>query len=92
LRVTKKQILLLTAIRRCGKYGEFPDIDQILHNLGYKTSKSSLQFSIRALVKNNWVTKQELELRRGQSRRVLSLTQEGYRIVETHTKTQSAGV
>jgi hypothetical protein len=92
LRVTKKQILLLIAIRKGGELGEFPDIDQVLLNLDYETSKASIQFSIRALIKNNWVAKQELEPRRGQHRRVLSLTQEGYRIAEVHSKTQSADV
>jgi hypothetical protein len=87
LRVTKKQILLLIAIRKGGELGEFPDIDQVLSNLDYETSKASLQFSIRALIKNNWVTKQELEPRRGQKRRVLALTSEGYRIAESHIKT-----
>lgn len=86
LRVTKKQIALLAAIRKGGDSGNFPDIDQVLKNLSYETTKQSLQFSIRALIKNGWVVKGDLEVRRGQERRVVFLTHAGYLIVNKYSK------
>ncbi|MGZ8497403.1 MAG: hypothetical protein ACXWXL_03270 [Candidatus Binatia bacterium] len=66
--------------------GRYPDLDQVLKNLSYETGKKSLQFSIRALIKNGWAEKLDLERRRGQDRRVLKLTPEGFRIVKPHLR------
>lgn len=85
MRVTKKQIALITVIGATNDDGGFPDIDQILEKLPYVTTKQSLQFSLRALIKNGFAEKRGLELRRGQSRVVLSLTKEGYRMMQTHS-------
>jgi len=82
LRVTKKQYLLINVIGTTNDDGDFLDIDQILDKLPYETSKQSLQFSIRALVKNGFAEKRGLEERRGQSRIVISLTKEGYRLAQ----------
>lgn len=82
MRVTKKQYLLINVIGTTNDDGDFLDIDQILDKLPYETSKQSLQFSIRALVKNGFAEKRGLEERRGQSRIVISLTKEGYRLAQ----------
>jgi DNA-binding MarR family transcriptional regulator len=84
LRITKKQILLIAAISEVNEEGGFTDIDQILENLEYRTSKQSLQFSLRALIKNGFAEKRGLECRRGQSRVVISLTKRGYEIAQLH--------
>lgn len=90
MRLTKKQLSLIAAIQKGGERGELPDLNQILQNLNYETSKQSLQFSIRALVRKGVIEKRELEARRGQQRRVLSLTAAGYQIAAAHYKTHSA--
>lgn len=84
MRVTKKQIALITTIGAANDDGGFLDIDQILEKLSYVTTKQSLQFSLRALIKNGYVEKRGLETRRGQGRIVISLTKEGYRMMQTH--------
>lgn len=89
MRVTVKQTLLLAAIRKGNGRGGFADIDQVLFNLDYKTTKQSLQFSLRALIKHGLIEKRDLEPRRGQQRRILSLTKEGYRVAEACCKTGS---
>ncbi|MGZ8172596.1 MAG: hypothetical protein ACXWT0_01710 [Methylobacter sp.] len=87
MRITNKQIALLAAIRKGGDNGEFTDLDQILANLDYDTTKQSLQFSLRALIKRGWAIKHEQETRRKQSRRVISLTALGYDIAAARCKT-----
>lgn len=72
---------MLEAISLGGSDGELPDIDQILTNLSYDTTKESLQFSIRKLVEKELIEKKELEPRRGKIRRVISLTQAGYEVI-----------
>lgn len=84
MRVTKKQTLLITAIGKINADESFLDINQVLDSLAYETTKQSLQFSLRALIRNGFVEKRERECRRGQSRVVFSLTKEGYRIAEAN--------
>ena len=47
------------------------DIDQLLERVPYRTTKASMQFSIRALIDKGMLTKGEIEQRRGRKRRVL---------------------
>jgi len=53
------------------------DLDEILELLRYVTSKQSLQFSIRALIKRGLVEKRGLVKRRGRARQVLAATAAG---------------
>lgn len=80
MRLTNKQKLLLKAICKGSGDGSPPDLDQILDNLEYETSKESLQFSIRKLIAKGLIEKRDLEHRRGQYRRVISLTKKGYEV------------
>lgn len=74
--ITSKQVLLLKAINV--QEGCLPnDLDQILEKLEYKTTKQSLQFSIRSLVKKGLIVKCEQATREGKNRRPLALTQLG---------------
>ena len=59
--------------------GSFCDLDEVLERIPWETSKESLQFSVRALIKKDLVMKQGLEKRRSRSRRLLSLTEKGFR-------------
>jgi hypothetical protein len=76
LRLTSKQILLMKAI--C--IAQRPDLDEILETLEYETTKQSLQFSIRALMRRGLIERSEIECRRGRNRRIITLTKLGYSI------------
>lgn len=53
------------------------DMDQILETVRYETTKSSLHFSLRALIKHGLIVKNGTEKRRGRMRRVISATELG---------------
>jgi DNA-binding MarR family transcriptional regulator len=53
------------------------DLDQLLERLPYKTTKASIQFSIRALVAHDLIHKAGQEVRRGRQRVLLSPTERG---------------
>jgi hypothetical protein len=76
--LTTKQTQILDAILRGNPDGSWLDLDQLLEKLPYKTTKGSMQFSIRALVKHALIDKKPLELRRGQSRVVFAPTGRAY--------------
>lgn len=83
--MTIKQYKILTVLcHGNGKNddGEFIpcDIDELLDRLSYRTSKESMQFSIRALVRRNLLTK-EKETRRGSSRVVLTPSPSAFHIM-----------
>ena len=85
--VTTKQRALLTVV--CAGDGRdhlgnmIPvDIDQILERMEYKTSKESLQFSLRALIHKGIIYKAPYtELRRGRARAVIFPTDDGKTII-----------
>lgn len=74
-RLTVKQIQILQTIRKHWEaHYEDIDIDQLLDELPYETSKQSMQFSIRSLIKKGLILKVDCETRRGRSRRVIKIT------------------
>lgn len=60
------------------------DLDQLLERLDYKTSKESLQFSLRALIGHGLIRKGERELRRDRVRQTIVPTGLG-KMVYTET-------
>lgn len=81
--LSKKQIAILRILVRANPTdGTFCDLDELLDRLPYKTTKESVQFSIRALEKRGLIEKKPLETRRGQGRRVLAPTIAGYSAVK----------
>jgi DNA-binding MarR family transcriptional regulator len=52
------------------------DLDELLDRLGYRTTKASMQFSIRALIKRGLIFKAGMEKRRGRQRVLLSPTEQ----------------
>lgn len=76
-----KQTTILNTIVKGNPDGTFQDLDQILEALPYDTTKSSIQFSLRALIKKGLVEKGELRFRDGQHRRVIKPTYRGYQTV-----------
>ena len=74
VKLTKKQRQIMEVIikgNRCDEPANFSwvDMDQLLERLPYDTTKDSMHFSIRALVKRGLVEKGPTELRRGRKRR-----------------------
>lgn len=78
--MSQKQVAIMRAIMRGNTEGDFLDLDELLTVLPYSTSKQSLQFSIRALIKHGLVEKKPEELRRGRLRRVLAPTLLAYEL------------
>jgi len=78
-----KQTKIMNTIVKGNPDGTFCDLDQLLNNLPYKTTKSSLQFSLRALIKKGFVEKGDLRKRDGQHRRIIKPTYKGYQTVRT---------
>lgn len=73
--LTTKQIWILQTIRKhWERHHEDIDIDQLLESLPYETTKASVQFSIRALIKKGMILKCECEVRRCRKRRVIKIT------------------
>lgn len=80
-RLTDKQYKLMTVICEGnkdihGKWESPVDLDELLERLAYRTSKESLQFSIRALINKGMITKGHVH-RRGANRTVLIPTSIG---------------
>lgn len=90
MRLTSKQIEIMRILKEGnGMDGDKPvpcDLDQLLERLPYTTTKDSIQFSIRALVKKELVEKKGIEVRRGRSRILLALTKSGKAIFSAETE------
>lgn len=66
MRLTTKQKQILTVIYKGqGESGNRVDVDlsNLIASLPYETTRDSMQFSIRALIKKGLISKNELELR-----------------------------
>jgi len=81
MNMTEKQMQIMRVVLRGNEDGSFCDMDELLKRLPYKVSKMALQFSIRALIKNGLLIKQERELRRGRRRVVFSATELGFQLM-----------
>lgn len=77
MQLTVKQIALMKAIGKPNEDGSPRDLDQILETLSYTTTKASLQFSLRALIKHGLIEKLGTENRRGRARQVIGVTSKG---------------
>lgn len=78
-----KQTTILNIIVKGNPDGTFMDLDQLLEALPYETTKSSIHFSLRALIKKGFVEKGELRFRDTQHRRVIKPTYRGYQTVRS---------
>lgn len=78
MRFTTKQIALMTLLVRANEDGTFLDMDQLLERLPYETTKESLHFSVRTLIKHGMAEKRPRELRRSRMRSVLAPTSKAY--------------
>lgn len=78
--LTEKQYEILRIIIK-GVEGDYVDLDQLLESLSYKTTKESMQFSIRALIKRRLIEKLPMECRRKRARVRYRITNEGRRMM-----------
>lgn len=92
MRLTDKQIELIRVIGRKNTDGSYADIDQILERLNYKTSKQSLQFSLRALSEHGLIERIPKVKRRNQSRTLIALTALGEHFAAVHTPTLKSSI
>lgn len=74
MNLTRKQVMIVDTILKGNPDGTWLDIDQLIENLPYETSKDSMHFSLRALIAKGLVEKKNLEHRRGQDRRIIAPT------------------
>lgn len=85
MRMTSKQIILLTCLADKNPDGSFLDLDQLLDKLRddyrWETTKASLQFSIRTLISEDCVRKLAREKRRNRQRAVLAITELGLQVL-----------
>jgi predicted transcriptional regulator len=76
--LTDKQHSVLTTVVKGNLDGSFVDLDQLIEQVDYKTTKEAIQFVIRSLIKKGLMEKKTTEKRRGRRRAVLGATPEGY--------------
>lgn len=81
MQLTTKQIELMIVISRGNGVGLPCDLDEIIERVRYETTKPSMQFSIRALIKRRLIIKRGIEDRRGRHRIVIEATVLGHSMV-----------
>jgi predicted transcriptional regulator len=84
VKLSRKQIDILETLMKGDDDGDFLDMDRLLEKVSYSTSKQSMQFSVRALMKSG-LLRRSYELRRGRKRVVWSLTMLGQSMFDTNT-------
>jgi DNA-binding MarR family transcriptional regulator len=77
MHLTVKQIELLRVIAAANPDGTACDLDQVIERINYETTKASIQFSIRALIKHGLIEKTGKEKRRDRQRVLISITAAG---------------
>tara|TARA_R110000744_G_scaffold81833_8_gene160669 strand:+ start:412 stop:726 length:315 start_codon:yes stop_codon:yes gene_type:complete len=88
MRLTIKQYQLIMVVgvgnkHDDGSHRSWCDLDEILDRLPYETTKQSLQFSIRALIKKGMIIRGDRELLRGRMRRKIVPTQMAFEMAQT---------
>ena len=78
MHLTDHQRNVLEIVFRGNPDGTFVDIDQILERVFRRTTKQSMQFTLRSLIEKQLIMKQYRERRRLRSRIVYSPTAESY--------------
>jgi DNA-binding MarR family transcriptional regulator len=91
-RLTTKQRELMRVFVAGNGVDDVMDLDEVLENLEYDTTKQSLHFSIRALIKHGLVEKVGCEKRRGRRRQLLKVTPMGHAVGSTELKATDADI
>jgi DNA-binding MarR family transcriptional regulator len=77
MHLTTKQLELLRVIAAANEDGSACDLDEVIERINYETTKASIQFSIRALIKHGLIAKVGTEKRRGRQRVLIGITTAG---------------
>lgn len=96
-RLTYKQMNCLVVIARGNPgmgetWAQFADLDEILERIDYKTSKDSLQFTLRALIGRRLIRKVGMECRRGRQRVLFELTELGRTLIAAPPAADTEGL
>lgn len=85
MRLTDNQLKILKVLLDKNPDGSDVDLDQLLEILStqydWETSKAALQWSLRKLIALELVERRETQIRRQRSRRILTLTALGQRVM-----------
>jgi len=76
-RLTHKQVHVLEKIVLGPGEGQLIDLDQLLASINYETTKGSMHFTLRGLLRRGMIVKAEPEIRRGRRRVVFAPTMRG---------------
>jgi hypothetical protein len=83
MQLTTKQRQIVDTILKGNPDGSWLDFDQLLEKVPYEVSKDSMHFSLRALIVKGMIEKKDLEVRRGQPRRIIAPTGLAYQVRHT---------
>ena len=78
MKLTEKQEQVLETIVKGNQDGSFCDLDQVIDQVPYDTTKASIQFIIRNLMNKGLIYKKPTEKRRGRRRVVIGPTSQGF--------------
>ena len=86
-KISEKQRHIIKAVVKgnraeSGEVISWLDIDQLLERIPYTTSKDSMQFSLRHLIKRGFIVNGTPEVRRDRKRRILMPTDKGVKEIE----------
>jgi hypothetical protein len=81
MNLTIKQIEIMKVVVAGVSEGAAVDLDQLLERLPYKTTKESLQFSLRAIERHGLIDRSFAEHRRGRLRRLVRTTDLGRAVI-----------
>jgi predicted transcriptional regulator len=91
MNLTEHQRDVLEILFRANPDGSFVDMDQLLERTKNRTSKESMQFTLRSLIAKQLIMKHPRVRRRNRSRIVYSPTTEAYaRLREEMTRSHAA--
>lgn len=80
MNLTVKQISILRVIAAGNEDGSRADLDQVLDRIDYETTKASIQFSIRSLIKGGMIVK-DSDKRRGRQHVVYVPTEDCLKVL-----------
>ncbi len=92
MKLTKKQEQVLETIVKGNQDGSFCDLDQVIAQVPYDTTKASIQFIIRNLMNKGLIYKKPTEKRRGRRRVVIGPTSQGFLELTKRRLDRSQGI
>lgn len=85
MKMTNRQLQVMTLLCRGNPDGSVLDIDQLLESLvvhyGWVTSKASMHCTLRPMLEEGYVIRDGKEIRRSRSRSLLKPTDLGFRLM-----------